>query len=178
MRSEGFIDPLYPRKVLCLNKALHSLRQAPRIWYLLLCGVMVGLGFEVLETDTCSYIRGEIIIEVYVDNIKILTPNKESCYEIYRELCKHFKMQDKGAVKSFLGLNVTRNWREHSISINQPGYVDHLLARFKMIDAKTSKTPLEPGCQLLKATQNDKLCEPTLPRINGITKPSCSILMA
>ena len=70
-------------------------------------------------------------------------------------------MQDKGAVKIFLGLNITHNWQEHSISINQPGYIDRLLARFNMINAKTSNTPLEPGCQLLKAMENDKLCDPT-----------------
>ena len=160
-QPEGFIDPIHPRKVLRLNKALYGLKQAPRIWYLLLCSVIVSLGFTVLETDTSIYVRGEIIIEVYVDDIKILGPTKEVCYEVYYELCKHFKMQNKGAVKSFLGLNITRNWREHSISINQPGYIDRLLARFNMVNAKTSKTPLEPGCQLLKATETDKLCDPT-----------------
>jgi len=70
-------------------------------------------------------------------------------------------MQDKGAVKSFLGLNITRNWQEHSISINQSGYIDRLLARLNMVNAKTSNTPFEPGCQLLKVTENDKLCDLT-----------------
>ena len=160
-QPEGFIDSKYPNKVLRLNKALYGLKQAPRIWYLLLCGVIVGLGFVVLETDTSIYVRGDIIIEVYVDDIKILAPTKESCYEVYRELSKHFKMQDKGAVKSFLRLNITRNWHEHSISINQPGYIDKLLARFNMTNAKTANTPLEPGCHLLKATATDTLCDPT-----------------
>jgi hypothetical protein len=160
-QPEGFVDLKDPNKVLRLNKALYGLKQAPRIWYLLLCGVITSLGFVVLETDTSIYTRDKIITEVYVDDIKILGPTKDSCYEVYYELCKHFKMQDKGAVKSFLGLNITRNWKEHSISINQPGYIDRLLARFNMIDAKTSKTPLEPGCQLLKGTPSDKLCDPT-----------------
>ena len=131
------------------------------------------LGFEVLEMDTSIYIRGEIIIEVYVDDIKILALNKESYYEIYHELCKHFKMQDKGALKSFLGLNITRNWQEHSISINQPGYIDRLLARFNMTNVKSSTTSLEPGCQLLKANSTDKLCDPT--RYQELTA-SCCIL--
>ena len=161
LQPEGFIDPKYPNKILRLNKALYGLKQAPRIWYLLLCGVIVGLGFQVLETDTSIYVRGEIIIEVYVDDIKIIGPKQELCYEVYYELCKHFKMQDKGAVKSFLGLNITHNWEKHSISINQPGHIDRLLARFNMINAKTTSTPLKPGCQLLKATQPDKLCDPT-----------------
>jgi hypothetical protein len=162
MQPEGFVDPKYPKGVLRLNKSLYGLKQAPRIWYLLLCGVIVGLGFEVLETDTSIYIHGEIIIEVYVDDIQIAGPNKQSCYEVYLELCRHFKMEHKGEVKSFLGLNITCNWENHSISINQPGYIDRLLARFNMSNAKSATTPLEPGCQLLVATYNDKLCDSTL----------------
>src|SRR5947207_15324255 len=34
LQPEGFIDPVHPRKVLRLNKAIYGLKQAPRIWYL------------------------------------------------------------------------------------------------------------------------------------------------
>src|SRR5438477_6110294 len=53
---EGFIDRKYPNKVLWLNKALYGLKQALRIWYCPLCGVIVGLGFQVLEIDTSIYV--------------------------------------------------------------------------------------------------------------------------
>src|SRR5436309_63268 len=86
LQPEGFIDPKYLEKVLWLNKALYGLTQAPRIWYLLLCGVIIGLGFQVLETDTCIYVHSEIIVEVYVDDIKILRPSQQPCYEVYYEL--------------------------------------------------------------------------------------------
>jgi len=114
-----------------------------------------------VETDTSIYIRSKIIIEVYVDYIQIAGPNQQSCYEVYIELCQHFKMEDKGAVKSFFSLNVVHDWENHSISINQPGYIDRLLARFNMFNAKTAKTPLEPGCQLHTASPDDKLCDQT-----------------
>src|SRR5438552_1992409 len=88
--------------------------------------------------------------------------NQQSCYEAFIELCRHFKMEDKGEIKSFLGLNVTHDWDNHSISINQPGYIDRLLARFNMSNTISASTPLQPGCQLLVATYNDKLCNITL----------------
>ena len=56
-QPEGFLDPIHPDKVLCLNKAPYGLKQAPCIWYLLLCGVIVGLGFVVLETDISIYVH-------------------------------------------------------------------------------------------------------------------------
>ena len=62
-QPEGFLDPIYPNIVLRLNKALYGLKQAPRIWYLLLCGVIVGLGFVVLETDTSIYVRGKLSLK-------------------------------------------------------------------------------------------------------------------
>jgi hypothetical protein len=65
-QSEGVLDQEFPDKVLRLNKSLYGLKQAPHIWYLFLCGVIVGLGFFALETDSCIYIRQDIIIEVYV----------------------------------------------------------------------------------------------------------------
>src|SRR5947208_2425473 len=74
---------------------------------------------------------------------------------------QNFKMQDKRVIKSFLELNITCNWEEHSISINQPDYIDKLLAHFNIINAKTASTPLKHGCQLLKAIQPDTLCDPT-----------------
>ena len=53
---------------------LYKLKQVSHIWYLFLCGVIIGLGFVQLETDSCIYIRNDIIAEVYVDDIKIVDP--------------------------------------------------------------------------------------------------------
>src|SRR5277367_1268937 len=66
-------------KVLHLNKSLYGLKQAPRIWYLFLCGVILGLGFVPLETDPCIYIRQDVIAGVYVDDIQIIAPMMEEC---------------------------------------------------------------------------------------------------
>ena len=56
-RPEGFVDQRFPDKVLDLNKSLCGLKQAPRIWYLFVCGVITeDLGFVTLESDTCIYL--------------------------------------------------------------------------------------------------------------------------
>ena len=72
-----------------------------------------------------------------------------------------FQDARQGSCQKLSWLNIMRNLEQHSISINQPGYIDRLLAHFNMINVRTTSTPLELGCQLLKATQPDKLCDPT-----------------
>ncbi|TMC14388.1 MAG: hypothetical protein E6J34_23715, partial [Chloroflexi bacterium] len=62
-------------------------------------------------------------------------------------------MEYKGPVSTFLGLNIIRN--ESSIAINQIGYIEHILQRFQMTEAKSASTPLNHTLPLRKATPND-----------------------
>jgi len=59
-------------QVLYLNKFFYKLKQVSRIWYLFLCEMIIELGFVSYETDFCIYIRGDIIIEIFVDDMKIV----------------------------------------------------------------------------------------------------------
>ena len=157
-QPEGFVNTNYPNAVLLLNKALYGLKQAPRLWYLLISEVIISLGFQVFESDTSMYIRNEIILAVYVDDILIAGPSFHTCNAVITELSHHIEIVNKGEVKSFLGLKVIRNRQMHTISISQPGYIDRLLAKFNMTNAKSASTPFEPGTKLRMATIDDKLC--------------------
>src|SRR5438270_5485940 len=64
-------------------------------------------------------------------------------------------MENMGYPKTFLGLNIIRN-QHGSISINQTGYIDRMLARFQTTDAHSMKVPLDSSLPLLKAMPLDK----------------------
>ena len=85
-----------------------------------------------LETNTSIYMRDNFIIAVYADDISIFGPSKTECYKVYNQLSRHFKIVDKGHhVKSFLGVDMTRNWEKRTIiTIDQCGYIDQLLNDF------------------------------------------------
>jgi hypothetical protein len=117
-QPEGFVDIQFPQKVLHLNKSLYGLKQALRIWYLFLCGVIIDLGFVALESHTCIYIRGQLIVAVYVDDIKVVG-NQKDCEAFYHELVKHVKVENKGPTKSFLSIDIIWDWDQHLITINQ-----------------------------------------------------------
>jgi Reverse transcriptase (RNA-dependent DNA polymerase) len=155
-QPEGFVDSNFPHKVLYLNKSLYGLKQAPHIWYLYLCGIIIDLGFVALESDPCIYIRGQLLVAVYVDDIKVVG-NQQDCEAFYRELAKHIKVENQGPIKSFLGIDVIQDWDKHLIAINQSAYIDYLLADAGLSDAKSAGSPLDPSLPLLKAKPGDKM---------------------
>ena len=159
-QPKGFIDKRFSDKVLRLNKSLYGLKQAPRIWYLFLCRVILGLGFVALEIDPCIYIREDVILEVYVDDIQIVAPTKDRCDAVLQELKKHLNIESKGPIQSFLGINVIRNWNQHLIALNQGAYIDKLVTEFGLINAKVTSTPLDKSLPLLNATPGEKMCNP------------------
>src|SRR6266542_2491543 len=95
--------------ILLLNKALYDLKQAPRLWYLLLCEVIVGMGYQVLEIDISIYIHNDIILTVYVDDILIAGFFIQACNAIIVDLSCKLEVVNKDEVKSFLDLNIVRN---------------------------------------------------------------------
>ena len=81
-----------------------------------------------------------------------------ACNSFISELAQKIEVVNKGEVRSFLGVRVTRNYPQHAISIGQPGYIDRLLAKYNMTNAKSASTPFEKGTKLTSATKNDTLC--------------------
>jgi len=67
-------------------------------------------------------------------------------------LGQYFKVKDLGEVKFLLGIGVTRNRKTGIIELSQQAYVNQLLKRFNLQDAKPVTTPLSSGVRL---TQDD-----------------------
>jgi hypothetical protein len=110
------------------------------------------MGFRALETDPIIYVRGNIIIGVYVDDILACSLSISACNPFISELAQKIEVVNKGEVRSFLGISVTRNYPLHAISIGQPGI------KHNMTNAKSASTPFEKGTKLKSATKNDTLC--------------------
>lgn len=104
--------------------------------------------FQVLKTDTSISVRGKVILAVYVDDILIAGPSVKTCNSVADELARKVEVVNKGEVRSFLGINVIRNYEQHAIAINQPGYIDRLLAKYNMTNARSASTPFENGTKL------------------------------
>ncbi|XP_055522785.1 uncharacterized protein LOC129716965 [Wyeomyia smithii] len=109
--------------------------------------VLKSLKFEQSKNDSCLYIRRDgkkcVYLVVYVDDLVIACEKEKEYAEILRELNQHFDVMSLGDIKHFLGIEVNRS--AGGISLNQTTYIQKLLDRFGMTDAKPSKFHLSPG---------------------------------
>jgi hypothetical protein len=77
-QPEGFEDNRCPQKVLHLNKSLYGLTQAPRIWYLFLCGVVSELGFVAPEWIPAFVFEGKSFSQFPLTTFKWLAKPKKA----------------------------------------------------------------------------------------------------
>ena len=98
-------------------------------------------------SDPCLYTffdgNNTVNLIVWVDDLLITASNQNLMDKIKDLLSRNFKMKDLGIPSYFLGIQFTFN--KDSIVLEQSMYVDKLLKRFNMTDAKTKPTPCPLG---------------------------------
>ena len=64
------------------------------------------------------------------------------------ELAKCFPLRDLGPTSFLLGIEITRDWKKHTIALSQRQYIIDTLQRFDMDTCRPVSTPMEPGLRL------------------------------
>lgn len=144
----GFIEEAESDKVCKLNKSLYGLKQAPICWNTTIMKFLTEHGFKTIESELGLYIKDNIILELYVDDILISGKNSIEIEKVKKLLSLRFKMKDLGIVKKFLGINIEQ--RADGISICLNDYIGKVLEEFNMSDANPVATPSLVGQDLHK----------------------------
>jgi hypothetical protein len=145
----GFADSEYPSHVYKLSKALYGLKQALRAWYECLRDFLFTNGFKVgkvalLFTKTID--KDLFICQIYVDDIIFGSTNKSSCEEFNRIMVHKFEMSMMGEFKYFLRFQIKQ--LQEGTFICQTKYIQDILKKFGMKNAKSIKTPMETNGHL------------------------------
>ena len=131
-----------------LKKSIYGLKQSPRCWNAKLHTSLIQIGFNSSDADPCVYICGGKIIAVYVDDLILLTDTKDEMESLKNRLSEEFNMKDLGEVSQFLGVSINRS--ENNITLHQRSYIEEIVQRFNMSEAKTVTTPSDVNVLLVK----------------------------
>ena len=130
-----------------LKKSIYGLKQSARCWNQKLHGVLLEIGFQQSAADQCLYIKTEdgkrVYILVYVDDMIVGCVDETLIDSVYHALTEHFEMTDLGPVSYFLGMEVKCEKGNYSVSLE--GYIEKLICKFGLSEAKTAKTPMDEG---------------------------------
>jgi len=138
-------------KLVCkLQKSLYGLKQAARIWNDKLHAFLIKIGFKRSTADYCLYINAEmgIMIVTWVDDLLVVGKGSEIA-SVKVMLMKEFEMKDLGPIQYFLGMKISCDSSNGSITINQANYVQQILERFGMAASKAVPTPITQGTRLV-----------------------------
>jgi hypothetical protein len=145
---EGFVVPEKENLICRLKKSLYGLKQSPRQWYMRFDSFMIPHDFKRSDYDSCVYLKtvngSTIYLLLYVDDMLIVAKDKSEITKLKAHLNLEFEMKDLGAAKKILGVEIIRNRKSSMLYLSQRGYIEKVLCRFNMQDAKPVSTPLAP----------------------------------
>ncbi|GJS70805.1 putative ribonuclease H-like domain-containing protein [Tanacetum coccineum] len=145
--------------LICVEKALYGLHQAPRARYETLSTCLLENGFRRGTIDKTLFIKKDqsdiMLVQVYVDDIIFGSTKKTLCLEFEQMMHKRFQMSSMGELNFFLGLKVQQ--KEDGIFIRQDKYVADILKKFDYVTVKIESTPMEPNKALVKNEEVDNV---------------------
>ena len=128
--------------------------QASRSWNIRFDSVIKAYGFIQTFGDACIYnkVSGSSVafLILYVDDILLIGNNTNFLDSIKGYLNKNFSMKDLGEVAYILGIKIYRDRSRRLIGLSQSTYLDKVLKKFNMDQAKKGFLPVLQGVRLSK----------------------------
>ena len=120
-----------------------------------------SINFKQCTADPCVFISSGgpdlTIITVYVDDLIVITKTPETMKKIKDSLAARFKMKDLGELHYCLGISIEYDKDGEYLGMHQRQYIQSLLERYGLSQAKPSVTPADVNVRLVK---NDGVSKP------------------
>ena len=149
-----FIDLSQSSHVCKLNKAIYSLKQAPRVWFHRMTCFLLSIGFVQSLANSSLFLFQlgchTIYFLLYVDDIVVTSNNDRLLQSFIDALGRGFEIKDLSNLHYFLGLQVTS--QNKGVHISQLKYTYDLLVKHDMLLSKPISTLMSAKAIL---TSND-----------------------
>jgi len=150
-------------EIVCrLNKSIYGLKQASRNWNHTFTNFLKRFNLRQLKSDTCVFVSGKfdtetrqgeiLIVCVYVDDCLVMSNVAQLVNDCLDHLRGNFNIR-VAELGNFIGLQCERDGE--ALLIHQQKYIDKLLVRFEMADAKDSELPMSTGVKFSRFGTSD-----------------------
>ncbi|CAI7749825.1 unnamed protein product [Closterium sp. NIES-54] len=163
-RPPGFTGSFPAGTQWSLRRPVYGLRQAPREWHDTLRTTLAALGFAPSTADPSLFLRTDtslppFYILVYVDDLVFAAADTAGLAHVKSELQKRHTCTELGELRSYLGLQITRDRAQRTITLNQSHMVQQVLQRFDFTYSSPVKTrahreDVEPEVHPLRSSQS------------------------
>ena len=132
--------------------AIYGSKQDALKWYQRLYATLQDLGFTPMEVDWGVFVvivaEHILILASHVDDCMVTGSSSEVIKAFKEEIRTHFRITDLGPISWLLGMKVTRDHGNCTISLSQELYVNTILAKYNFTDVKPVSILLDPYIQL------------------------------
>ncbi|CAI7856003.1 unnamed protein product [Closterium sp. NIES-54] len=166
-RPPGFSGLIPTGTQWSLRRPVYGLRQAPHEWHDTLKTILAVLGFASSTSDPSLFLHTDTTLPpfyvlVYVDDLVFATADTEALAHVKSELQRRDTCTDLGELTSYLGLRITRDRAQRTITLTQSHMVQKVLQLFGFTYSSPQSTPLPTGYSL-SAPPSDESVEPSGP---------------
>jgi hypothetical protein len=150
--------------VLLVKKSLYGLKQSGREWYIEACKGLESLGLMPCysEPSVFTTVDRSLIVGLYVDDMLILGSDPQAIERTVQGIRERWEIKDLGPVAQILGLHVQRDRPNRTLRIDQGQYIQALISRFRLVDAKPVTLPVADRHTLYKAQDTESRADQSL----------------
>ena len=141
------IQGMDPNKhLLKLQKTLYGLKDAQVTWHDHIKAGLLSQGFRQSKVDPCLFIKGTVLLVLYVDDATLFSPNSMAINCEIMSLKQSFELTDEGDLQDYLGTWLTKH-PDGRIKLQQKKTINNCLEMLGMgptsKNLKTHDTPAE-----------------------------------
>ena len=143
------VDP--NKHILKLQKNLYGLKDSQVTWHEHIKAGLLSRGFQQSKADPCSFIKGTILLLLYVDIATLFSLNSAAINGEITSLKQSFEVTDEGELQDYLGTCLTK-YPDGQIELQQKKMINNSLDMLGMgpssKNVKTHDTPAESSMQM------------------------------